>query len=503
MRIQQLSIRNLQCLADFELEMAGASVFLIGENGAGKTTVLDAIARSAGQGLRISKADFGDLANPLKIELTLSDLTNAQQGVFADEIDFVQPMTVTLGVRAVWDADQESLDVVHGFPRREWRKTKREQRDAVALEWLPEARDIATMLALGRRGNLIGKLVYALSLEPSVEAAAEGIEAVRRELGQDCALHGLLADVRHHLASIVPEIPKDFFSLGSAALTTQELLSDLELLLAHYGDPLSLQKESSGLRQLVAFAFAMQLVERPGGSILLIDEPETSLHPQAQRALMRALRKLECQTIVATHSSNLLDRADPRTIVRLFRRAGDVVAARPRGLSDDESVRFARFSTPETAEAFFAQGVILVEGDSDKFALEAVAEKVGRNLDGEGITIVSLEGGGGLGTFLGMLGPRGFSLKLAGLCDQDSQSGWIKKLDEAGVGSVLDRAAMERVGFYVCESDLEDELLRALGVDEALEIVQERGDRAAFDFYSQEPRHSDLDTHDQLLGFLR
>jgi len=63
------------------LSLGKASVFLIGENGAGKTTVLDAIARSAGQGLRISKADFGDLANPLKIELTLSDLTNAQQGV--------------------------------------------------------------------------------------------------------------------------------------------------------------------------------------------------------------------------------------------------------------------------------------------------------------------------------------------------------------------------------------------------------------------------------------
>lgn len=291
--------------------------------------------------------------------------------------------------------------------------------------------------------------------------------------------------------------------MGSTEITARELLADLELLLAHFGEPLSLQEQSSGLGQLTAFAFAMHLIDRQEGGILLVDEPETSLHPQAQRALMRGLRTLECQTLVATHSSSLLDRADPRTVARLFRRTGGTVdAVRPEELDEEESRRFARFSTPHTAEAFFAQGAILVEGDSDKFALEAAAEKVGRNLDREGITIVSLEGSGGLETFLGILGPRGLGLRLSGLCDLDSEDDWMRRLEKAKVGAASDRDTMEGLGFFVCQVDLEDELLRAIGVDEALAVVDHRGDREAFDRDAQQPANRGASLHEQLLGFL-
>ena len=53
MKIQNLTISNLRCLREFELHLGGESVFLIGENGSGKSTVLDGLARS----LRLCPAD--------------------------------------------------------------------------------------------------------------------------------------------------------------------------------------------------------------------------------------------------------------------------------------------------------------------------------------------------------------------------------------------------------------------------------------------------------------
>ena len=59
MRLLTLSIQNYRCLEDFQLDPEGLSVFLIGENGTGKSTVLEATARVLGRGRTISREDFG------------------------------------------------------------------------------------------------------------------------------------------------------------------------------------------------------------------------------------------------------------------------------------------------------------------------------------------------------------------------------------------------------------------------------------------------------------
>jgi hypothetical protein len=53
---------------------------------------------------------------------------------------------------------------------------------------------------------------------------------------------------------------------------------------------------------------------------------------------------------------------------------------------------------------------------------------------------------------------------LAGLCDAAEEGYFRRALARAGVGSPLSRADMEALGFYVCGADLEEELIRALGV---------------------------------------
>jgi hypothetical protein len=69
-----------------------------------------------------------------------------------------------------------------------------------------------------------------------------------------------------------------------------------------------------------------------------------------------------------------------------------------------------------------------------------------------------------IGHFLGRFGPRGFGVRLAGLCDEDEERDFRRSLEQAGLGAGLDRAGLARLGFFVCVADLEDELIRSLGV---------------------------------------
>src|SRR5205085_3482244 len=108
--------------------------------------------------------------------------------------------------------------------------------------------------------------------------------------------------------------------------------------------------------------------------------------------------------------------------------------------------------------------VVLVEGASDRCAVEALAERFGRSLDAEGISIVSIGGATNIRSFLDLFGPRGFDVGVAGLCDAGEESVYRRALERAGLGTGLGRAEMESLGFYVCVEDLEDELIRCLGV---------------------------------------
>jgi len=124
--------------------------------------------------------------------------------------------------------------------------------------------------------------------------------------------------------------------------------------------------------------------------------------------------------------------------------------------------------------------VVLVEGLSDKVALETLAERRGRDLDGEGVSIVPIGGAQAVGRFLDRFGPQGLHVRLAGLCDAGEEPDFRRGLERAGLGACLGRAEMERLGFYVCEADLEAELIRALGAVAVERVVDAEGDLGSF-----------------------
>ena len=119
----------------------------------------------------------------------------------------------------------------------------------------------------------------------------------------------------------------------------------------------------------------------------------------------------------------------------------------------------------------FLRAVVLVEGVSDKVALETLAVRRGRNLAAEGVSVMAIGGAQAIGRFLDLYGPHGSNVGLAGFCDAGEERAFRRALERAGLGDDLDRAGMERLGFFVCERDLEDELVRCLGAQVVEEIL--------------------------------
>jgi hypothetical protein len=146
--------------------------------------------------------------------------------------------------------------------------------------------------------------------------------------------------------------------------------------------------------------------------------------------------------------------------------------------------------------------VVLVEGISDKIALEALAERRGRNLEAEGVSIVPMGGAQAIGRFLDRFGPRGFDLKLAGLCDAGEEAEFRRALERAGLASDLTRAEMERLGFYVCIPDLEDELIRSVGVAAIERIAAAEGDLRSFRTLQKQAAWRGRPSEEQLHRFM-
>jgi hypothetical protein len=156
----------------------------------------------------------------------------------------------------------------------------------------------------------------------------------------------------------------------------------------------------------------------------------------------------------------------------------------------------------ELLAAAHARAVILVEGWSDQAALESLALRRGMDLVAEGIAILPMGGITNIGKFADALGPRGLDLRLAGLCDAAEAPYATRSLHRMGLANALTPEATEALGFFVCEADLEDELIRALGTAAVERVLDSEGELASFRRFQDQPAQRGRSAHAHLRRFM-
>jgi hypothetical protein len=88
------------------------------------------------------------------------------------------------------------------------------------------------------------------------------------------------------------------------------------------------------------------------------------------------------------------------------------------------------------------------------------------------------------------------------LYDAAEEADVRRALERAGLGSGRSRADTERLGFYACDEDLEDELIRALGADAVIEVIEARGELGSFRTLQKQPQWRSRPVERQLRRFL-
>lgn len=98
-----------------------------------------------------------------------------------------------------------------------------------------------------------------------------------------------------------------------------------------------------------------------------------------------------------------------------------------------------------------------------------------------------------VGRFAPLLGPSGLGLRLTGLCDERERPYYARGFA---------RADAARHEFHVCSEDLEDELIRALGVPRVRQLIDDQGESRPLQAFLRQPAQRERSPEQQLRRFL-
>lgn len=148
------------------------------------------------------------------------------------------------------------------------------------------------------------------------------------------------------------------------------------------------------------------------------------------------------------------------------------------------------------------RAVVLVEGNSDRVALHTLAARLGRDLAAESIEVVAMGGITNTRAFASRYGPYGLGVPLAGLYDAAEEAKLRHGLATGGLVAGLEPDGLSGLGFYRCSADLEDELIRALGVEAVEAVIEAAGEGHSLRLLAGMPAQRDWTREAVLRRFL-
>lgn len=146
--------------------------------------------------------------------------------------------------------------------------------------------------------------------------------------------------------------------------------------------------------------------------------------------------------------------------------------------------------------------VVLLEGESDRVALQTLAPRLGHDLTAYGVTLVPMGGITNTRAYATRHGPLGAGARLLGLYDVGEESHLRRGLVAAGLPAAGGEGDLVALGFHACVADLEDELLRALGVAGVESVIAAAGESRSLARLAQMPAQRGWSREDVLRRFL-
>ncbi|HHP5653326.1 TPA: ATP-dependent endonuclease [Klebsiella quasipneumoniae] len=236
---------------------------------------------------------------------------------------------------------------------------------------------------------------------PQIEITARQLDFLSREL---VSHPQNLSDgqIRQGLSAMV-QLLEHYFAEQSSAQTRHRLMrrrSHDEQRSWRYLDIINRMIDKPGGRShrvilLGLFATLLQakgtvLLDRDARPLLLIEDPETRLHPIMLSVAWHLLNLLPLQRVTTTNSGELLSLTPVEQVCRLVRESSRVSAWRlgPGGMNAEESRRIAFHIRFNRASSLFARCWLLVEGETETWVINELARQCGHHFDAEGVKVI-------------------------------------------------------------------------------------------------------------------
>ena len=418
LRISEVNVSNFRNIVDVRISLESGATFLVGENNAGKSSFLLAIAVACGFH-RATRDDLHQSDKGTSTEATI-DLMIRSAGVEFNAA-VAQRLNGNFGngpepgewtgirTRLVGSRESSFLSARRSYlswdaSTRTWREMPRSPSTQVlellAAHLVEASRDLSVDV-LSRTSDW-GRVLADLGVS---EADRHSLETSLSDLGRQ------LQDASPTFGKLASELLKikdtqydvEEVQLRPLPGRLEDLARSVDIVVgAGNGRPaFPLRQQGLGSRSLAALRVFRALCELRVGVdqgvrpqlITLLEEPEAHLHPQAQAAMYRFIQDLPGQVIVTTHSSVLIGEADLEAVRMLHStKVGTTVHKLERDTAKKLAV-FRRYISRPLGELFFARMVVLVDGAAERITLPVfLSPLLGRDIAGVGVTILDMEG---------------------------------------------------------------------------------------------------------------
>ncbi|HEV2521705.1 MAG TPA: AAA family ATPase [Candidatus Acidoferrales bacterium] len=516
MWLSRITIKNFRNFKSLDVKL-GKHAVVLGENKVGKTNLLFALRLILDPSLpdsarRLRLDDFWDgLPRPLTSE-DMMEISVQFRGfeksenllaVLADHLVKPDPMVARVtyryqpvpGLKSAPKSESDYEFVIFGGDRPD-NTVGYDLRRWMPLDLFPALRDAEADLARWSRSPLRPLLDRAAKT-----VDAEALKTIAKEVHKTTSkiaglpeLASVVDQVNSQLTTMVGSKHAVETALGFAPTEADRLLRALQLMID--GGKRGVAEASLGSANVLYLAlkelehqYLVDEGERQH-TFLAIEEPEAHLHPHLQRLIYRnylqtrdeAEAPPEARSILlTTHSPNVASVAPLSNIVVLRRAGGKnhTIGKSLQGLKLEKEERedLERYIDVTRGELFFSKGVILVEGDAEKFLLPTLAKLHDPELDFDalGITVCSI-GGTNFAPYVQLLGPEGLDIPFAVLTDFDPKGEVVSQEDadpdDEGVGNCFGE---NRVVNQIMNHVMDAKVWKELSFKDVLARAEEHG----------------------------